>query len=62
MKNINLTLKVNLIHDRERLDLFLTKKIIQFSRSQIQKIIINNNIKVNNNIINIPKKKFFLEI
>ncbi|QJC38289.1 hypothetical protein GJU04_01935 [Enterobacteriaceae endosymbiont of Donacia marginata] len=59
MKYINLTLKVCSIYNQQRLDVFLNKKIIQFSRSQIKKIIINNNVKINNNIINIPKKKFF---
>ncbi|QJC38708.1 hypothetical protein GJU05_01940 [Enterobacteriaceae endosymbiont of Donacia fulgens] len=59
MKYINLTLRVCSIYNRQRLDVFLTKKIIQFSRSQIKKIINNNNVKINNNIINIPKKKFF---
>lgn len=59
MKYINLTLKVCSIYNRKRLDVFLAKKIIQFSRSQIKKIINNNNVKINNNIINIPKKKFF---
>ncbi|QJC35850.1 S4 domain-containing protein [Enterobacteriaceae endosymbiont of Donacia sparganii] len=59
MKDISLTLKVCIKYDRKRLDLFLTKKIIQFSRSQIKKIILNNNVKINNNIINLPKKKFF---
>ncbi|QJC37889.1 hypothetical protein GJU03_01920 [Enterobacteriaceae endosymbiont of Donacia bicoloricornis] len=59
MKYLKLTLKVCSKYNKQRLDVFLTKKIIQFSRSQIKKIIINNNVKINNNIINIPKKKFF---
>ncbi|QJC36664.1 hypothetical protein GJU00_01930 [Enterobacteriaceae endosymbiont of Donacia simplex] len=62
MKSINLILKVCLKYDKKRLDLFLTKKIIQFSRSQIKKIILNNKVKINDFIINIPKKKFFLKI
>ncbi|QJC28335.1 S4 domain-containing protein [Enterobacteriaceae endosymbiont of Plateumaris braccata] len=44
-----------------RLDIFLTKKLLQFSRSQIKNWIINNNIKINNIIINKPKKKFLQE-
>ncbi|QJC33030.1 S4 domain-containing protein [Enterobacteriaceae endosymbiont of Donacia semicuprea] len=59
MKNIKLTFKVCSIYDRKRLDIFLSKKIIQFSRSKIKKLIINNCIKINNIIINIPKKKYF---
>ncbi|QJC37068.1 hypothetical protein GJU01_01915 [Enterobacteriaceae endosymbiont of Donacia vulgaris] len=62
MKYINLIFKVCLKYDKNRLDIFLAKKIIQFSRSQIKKIIINNNVKINNSIINMPKKKFFLKI
>ncbi|WP_247645449.1 S4 domain-containing protein [Enterobacteriaceae endosymbiont of Plateumaris consimilis] len=45
-----------------RLDIFLTKKLFQFSRSQIKNWIINNNIKINDIIINQPKKKFLQEI
>ncbi|WP_246225634.1 S4 domain-containing protein [Enterobacteriaceae endosymbiont of Plateumaris rustica] len=45
-----------------RLDIFLTKEFFQFSRSQIKNWIINNNIKINNIIINKPKKKLLQEI
>ncbi|QJC34258.1 hypothetical protein GJT94_01935 [Enterobacteriaceae endosymbiont of Donacia cinerea] len=62
MQYINLTFKVCLKYDKKRLDLFLTKKILQFSRSQIKKTIINNNVRINDVVINLPKKKFFLKI
>ncbi|QJC35438.1 hypothetical protein GJT97_01900 [Enterobacteriaceae endosymbiont of Donacia proxima] len=59
MKNINLTFKVCLLNNKKRLDSFLKEKILQFSRTQIKKLIICNKVQVNHNIINIPKKKFF---
>ncbi|QJC32628.1 S4 domain-containing protein [Enterobacteriaceae endosymbiont of Donacia dentata] len=59
MKNIKLVLKVSSKYNKKRLDIFLSKKIIQFSRSKIKKLIINNFIKINDIIINIPKKKYF---
>ena len=43
--------------DGERLDVFLSKKIGDFSRSFIKKLIENKNVKVNEKIITIPSKK-----
>ncbi|QJC32228.1 hypothetical protein GJT89_01910 [Enterobacteriaceae endosymbiont of Donacia versicolorea] len=59
MKSIKLILRVSSRYNKKRLDVFLSKKIIQFSRSKIKKLIINNFIKINNIIINKPKKKYF---
>ncbi|QJC33846.1 hypothetical protein GJT93_01930 [Enterobacteriaceae endosymbiont of Donacia provostii] len=58
MKNINLVLKVDCLYNKQRLDVFLTKKILQFSRTEIKNFILCNKVIINNNIINIPKKKF----
>ncbi|WP_168892780.1 RluA family pseudouridine synthase [Enterobacteriaceae endosymbiont of Plateumaris pusilla] len=45
-----------------RLDVYLANKLFKFySRSQIKNWIINNNIKINNIIINKPKKKIFIK-
>ncbi len=45
------------INKGERLDVFLTKKIKNLSRSQIKKIIESKNIRINKKIINSPSKK-----
>ncbi|QJC30112.1 hypothetical protein GJT84_02080 [Enterobacteriaceae endosymbiont of Plateumaris sericea] len=58
MKIIKLNATVYKSDSGMRLDIFLAKKFLQFSRSQIKNWIINNNIKINNIIINKPKKKF----
>ncbi|QJC35019.1 RNA-binding S4 domain-containing protein [Enterobacteriaceae endosymbiont of Donacia piscatrix] len=57
--NINLIFKVCLLHNKQRLDVFLKEKILQLSRTQIKKLIICNKVQINYNIINTPKKKFF---
>jgi 23S rRNA pseudouridine1911/1915/1917 synthase len=41
----------------ERLDIFLSKKIIRLTRSQIKKIIESNNIQINQKINNLPSRK-----
>ena len=41
----------------ERLDVFLSKKISYLTRSYIKKIIEQNNVKINNNVISSPSKK-----
>lgn len=41
----------------ERLDIFLSKKIINLTRSQIKKIIESNNIQINQKINNLPSRK-----
>ena len=41
----------------ERLDIFLSKKIENFTRSHIKKLIQQNEVRINNNVINSPSKK-----
>ena len=45
------------VNSGERLDIFLSKKINNLTRSQIKKIIEKENIKINNKIISSPSKK-----
>ncbi|QJC31809.1 hypothetical protein GJT88_02000 [Enterobacteriaceae endosymbiont of Donacia tomentosa] len=59
MKKIKLVLKVCNFFNKIRLDIFLSKKLPQISRSQFKNYIINKNIKINNKIVNIPQKKYF---
>ena len=41
----------------ERLDVFLSKKIENFTRSHLKKLIQQNEVRINNNVINSPSKK-----
>ncbi|QJC30977.1 hypothetical protein [Enterobacteriaceae endosymbiont of Macroplea appendiculata] len=45
-----------------RIDVFIAQKIQRFSRSQIKHWILNNYVKVNHYIVNVPKKKLFMVI
>ncbi len=44
-------------HSGERLDIYLTKKMANFTRSSIKKLIEKKNVKVNDQIIKAPSKK-----
>ena len=48
---------INKNNNGERLDLFLSKKITNFTRSYIKKIIDSDNVKINKKIVNSPSKK-----
>jgi len=56
MKNI-IKLIVNNSENETRIDLFLTKKKKELSRTRVKKLILNNNLIINNLIINDPAKK-----
>ncbi|WP_168895727.1 S4 domain-containing protein [Enterobacteriaceae endosymbiont of Macroplea mutica] len=45
-----------------RIDVFIAQKIQRFSRTQIKYWILNNYVKVNHRIVNVPKKKLYMVI
>ncbi len=53
---------INIIVDEkthiERVDQFLAKKCNNISRNRIKNLIINKNLKINNNIVFDPSKKY----
>ena len=40
-----------------RLDVFLNKRLNLLTRSLIKKLVLSDNVKINNDIINLPSKK-----
>ena len=56
---MNKTIKflIDSAHSGERLDIYLTKKMANFTRSSIKKLIEKKNVKVNEQIIKTPSKK-----
>ncbi len=56
MKNI-IKLIVNVSENKSRVDLFLTNKKKELSRTRIKNLIINKNLRINNLIIKDPSKK-----
>ena len=56
MKNI-IKLIVNVSENKSRVDLFLTNKKKELSRTRVKKLILNENLKINNLIIKDPSKK-----
>lgn len=58
MKIIKLQKKISVSQIGNRLDTAITNTFINYSRSCIKRWILKGYVKVNNKIINIPKKKF----
>ena len=56
MKNI-IKLIVNESKNETRIDLFITKERKDLSRTRVKKLILNENLKINNLIIKDPSKK-----
>lgn len=61
-QQIELTAKISVCHSGKRIDHALSKLFPEYSRSYIKKWIINHIVKINNRVINKPKKKFLREI
>ena len=58
MKNI-IKLIVNESKNETRVDLFITKERKELSRTRVKKLILNENLKINNLIIKDPSKKVY---
>ena len=59
--NKTIKLLTNNSYNGERLDIFLSKKITYLTRSNIKKIILQKNVKVNEKIVTSPSKKIKTE-
>ena len=57
MKNKTIKILSTSIDKGKRIDIFLSEKLKEFTRSYIKKIINSNNVTINNEIINAPSKK-----
>ncbi len=61
MKNI-IKLIVNDSDKEIRIDLFLTKKKKELSRTRVKNLILKENLKINNLVVKDPSKKYLLVI
>ena len=57
MSNKTRKFLANKSDDNLRLDVFLNKRLNLLTRSLIKKLVLSDNVKINNDIINLPSKK-----